>query len=69
MELLFIANKIKADQRVSNILLLVGNEGLKRYNSCTLTKEEKGSFDIIFGKFLEQLEPKENYLVNHLKLI
>ena len=52
MELYFIIDKIKADQRVSNILLQVGNEGLKRSNSWTLTEEEKGLLDIIFGKFL-----------------
>ena len=60
MELYLIVNKIKAKQQVSNILLKVGDEELKRYNSLTLTRKEKGSPDIIICKFLEQVEPKEN---------
>ena len=63
MELYFIVNKTKADQRINNILLQVGIEGLK------LTEEEKCSPDIIFGKFLDQLEPKEKHWVNRLKLM
>ena len=38
---------------------------MKRYNSWTLTEEEKSSPNIIFDKFLEL---KENNRLNHLKL-
>ena len=44
------------------------DDGLKKINSWTLTEEEKSSSDIIFGKFLEQIELKEKYWVNRLKL-
>lgn len=47
---------------MSNILLQVYDEGLKCYNSWTITEEEKHLPDLIFGKFLEQLEPKINGL-------
>ena len=32
-------------------------------------EEEKPSPKIIFNKFIEQLEPKENFRINRLKLI
>ena len=59
MELFFIVIKINADQWVNNIQLQVKNKRLKKYNFWMLTEEEKSLPDIIFGKFLEQQEPKE----------
>ena len=34
-----------------------------------LTEEEKRIPEIIFNKFIEQLEPKENFRINRLKLM
>jgi len=69
MEFYFILNKTKPELQVTNILMKVGDIGLKRYNSWTLTEEEKRSPEFIFNKFLQQLEPKDNIWVNRLKLI
>ena len=63
MELYFVVNKIKIEQ-VNYILLRVRNESLKRYNTWLLTEEEKRTPEIIFNKFIEQLEPKENFRIN-----
>lgn len=69
LELYFAINKIKTDQQVNYILLKTGNEGLKKFNTWKLTDEEKRSPDTIFNKFLEHLEPKENFRINRLKLM
>ena len=69
MELYFVVNKIKTEQQVNYILLRVGNEDFKKYNSWLLTEEEKRTPEIIFNKFIEQLEPKENFRINRLKLM
>ena len=42
---------------------------LKKYNTWLLTEEEKRTPEIIFNKFIEQLEPKENFRINRLKLM
>ena len=68
LELYFVVDKIKTEQ-VNYILLRVGNEGLKKYNMWLLTEEEKRTPEIIFNKFIEQLEPKENFRINRLKLM
>ena len=48
----------------------VRNEGKKKkYNTWLLTEEEKRTPEIIFNKFIEQLEPKENFRINRLKLM
>ena len=60
----FVVNKIKIEQQVNYILLRAGNEGLKKYNSWLLTVEEKRTPEIIINKFIEQLEPKENFRIN-----
>lgn len=69
LQLYFIINKIKTEQQVNFILLQSGNEGLKRFNTWSLTEEKKRSPEFIFNRFLEQLEPKENFRVNRLKLM
>ena len=51
-----------------HILVRVSDEGLKGYNSCMLTEEEKSSPYINFGRFQEQ-QLKEIYGVNRLKLM
>jgi hypothetical protein len=68
LELYFIVNKVKDDTKVAIFLLAVGEEGLKRYNSWTLTDAERKDCEIVCKKFLEQLEPTENYRISRLKL-
>ena len=60
---------MKIEQQVNYILLRVGNEGLKKYNTWLLTEEEKRTPEITFNMFIEQLKPKENFRINHLKLM
>ena len=64
LELYFVVNKIKIEQQVNYILLRVGNGGLKKYNTWLLMEEEKHTPEIIFNKFIEQLE---NFRINRLK--
>ena len=69
LELYFVVNRIKTEQQVNYILLRVGNESLKKYNTWLLKEEEKHTPEIIFNKFIEQLEPKENFRISCLKLM
>ena len=64
MKLYFTVNKIKADQEVSNVLLEVRLKKIQFLDA----HEEKDSPDIIFSRFLEQLEPKKNR-ENHQKFM
>ena len=63
MELYFVVNKMKIEQQVNYVLLRVG----KKYNTWLLTEKEKRSPEIIFNKFIEQLELKEYLRINRLK--
>jgi hypothetical protein len=69
LELYFKVKGIKNDDQVNHVLLQVGDEGLRRYNSWTLTDDERKSASTIFDKFAEQLEPSENYRVSRLRLM
>ena len=69
LELYFKVKAIEADDQVCYILLQVGGEGLRRYNSWTLTDDERKSATSIFQKFSDQLEPSENFRVSRLKLM
>ena len=68
LELYFVVNKMKIEQ-VNYIQLRVGNVGVKKYNRWLLTEEEKRSPEIIFNKLIEQIERKENFRINRLKLM
>lgn len=69
MELYFKAKRIEEGEQVVHILLQVGDEGLRRYNSWSLTEEERKDPTKIFAKFVEQLEPCENYRISRLRLM
>ena len=69
LELYFKVKKIKKEEQVSYILLQVGDEGLRRFNAWALSDEELKDPDIIFQRFVEQLEPPENFRVCRLKLM
>ena len=68
IELYFKAKRIEIADQVVHILLQVGDEGLRRYNSWTVSEEDKTDPKKIFAAFEEQLEPPENYRISRLKL-
>ncbi|PIK45946.1 hypothetical protein BSL78_17195 [Apostichopus japonicus] len=68
LELYFQIKKITGADQVPILLLAVGEEGLQRYNSWTLTVEESICASTLFGKFMAQLEPAENFRIARLKL-
>ena len=59
LELYFVVSKIKIEQQVNYILLRVGNEGSKKYNTWLLTEEEKRTPEIISNKFMNNLNLKK----------
>ena len=67
LRLFFKVKKTRAADQVFNILLQVGEEGLRRYNSWTLTEEEQADPAVIFRQFKDQLEPAENFRVSRLR--
>ena len=68
IELYFKAKRIAIEDQVVHILLQVGDEGLRRYNSWTMSEEDKIDPKKIFAAFEEQLEPPEHYRISHLRL-
>ena len=68
MELYFKVKKIEGDMQVPNLLLATGEEGLRRFNSWSLTEEQKKDATVVFKHFIEQLEPPENFRIARLKL-
>lgn len=70
IKLFFTARRITdPEHKVANILLQLGEEGLKRYNALTLTEQEQKEPDTILKKIREQLEPAENFRVSRLRLM
>ena len=57
-------DKVKA----TYILLWVGEEGRKIFNSFDLTDDEKAKPDAIFNKFTTYLEPKSNFRIARYQL-
>ena len=68
VELYFQIKNIEGENQIAYILRGVDDEGLKRYNSWTLTDAEKKKPEEIWKRFKEQLEPSENFRVARLKL-
>ena len=68
VELYFLLKKITGEKQIPYILWGVDDEGLKRYNSWTLTDDERKDPKEIWRQFKAQLEPVENFRVAHLKL-
>ena len=62
VELYFKAKRIEPEDQVVH-------EGLRRYNSWSLIEDERKDRGKIFEKFMEQLEPSENYQISRLKLM
>ena len=55
-------------ERVTYILLWVGQEGLRMYNTWELTEAEKQDVDVIWDKFQSLIEPKSNYRLSRFHL-
>ena len=53
----FSKTNVKKAKQVDHILLLSGEEGLKCFNSWTLTDTERNDPDHIWRKFDQQIEP------------
>ena len=68
LQLYFEVKEIKKELQVPTLLLSVGNEGLRRFNSWTLTEQQKKDIGYIYNLFLEQLEPAKNYRLSRLLL-
>ena len=68
LELYFVVKHTPDEEKVPTLLLSSGEEGLKRYNSWTLTNAQGQDVSTIFNKFTEQLEPAENFRICRLKL-
>ena len=64
IELYFKSKRIAIEDQVVHILLQVGDEGLRRYNSWTMSEEDKIVPKKISATFEEQLEPLENYRIS-----
>ena len=66
--LMFDVKDIKVEKQVSHILLMTGQEGLKRFNSWGLSDDNAKNPAIIWKKFEEQLDPPENFRIARLVL-
>ena len=67
-QLFFRVKNIASESQVDHILLLAGEEGLRRFNSWSLSDEDAQKPDIIWDKFTAQIEPASNYRVARLYL-
>ncbi|XP_048257540.1 uncharacterized protein K02A2.6-like [Haliotis rufescens] len=67
-KLYFSVKNIKNDKQVDHILLFTGDDGLKAFNSWTLTEEEAKDPQVIFKKFEAHLEPRSNFRVQRFYL-
>ena len=66
--LYFTVKDIKAEKQVNYILLNSGDEGLKIYNSWSLSAEEAQKPDVVWEKFTTHVEPKSNFRIARLQL-
>ena len=55
-------------ERVTYILLWVGQEGLRMYNTWDLTDVERQNINIIWTRFTAMIEPKSNFRLNRFHL-
>ena len=67
-EIFFTVRDIKPEKRVSHMLLYVGDEGLRIFNSWTLSDSDREKSDVLWAKFEEHLEPKVSFRVQRYYL-
>ena len=61
-KLYFSVKNIPTEKQVDHILLLAGEEGLRRYNAWTFENDsDRADPEIIWRKFEERLEPQVNF--------
>ena len=68
LQLYFTTKKIREAEHTTHILLQVGEEGLRRFNSWAMPKAQQTPAAIL-NRFREQLEPAENFRIAMLKLM
>ena len=62
--LFFPVKGITENKQVDHILLLLGKEGLRRYNSWSFGNDaDRRNPAVIWEKFLEQIEPRVNFRI------
>lgn len=66
--LYFAVKKIKAEDQVNHILLNAGEEGLKIFNSWSLSAAEEKNPEVIWEKFSTHVEPKTNFRIARFQL-
>ena len=70
IELYFKAKRIEPEDQVVHILLQVGDEGLRRYNSWSLTEDErKDSGKLKLMHFRQQQDENLDCFINRCKLL
>ena len=67
-EIFFTVRDIKPEKRASHMLLYVGDEGFRIFNSWTLSDSDREKPDVLWAKFEEHLEPKVNFRVQRYYL-
>ena len=61
-------NQKEEKVKATYILLWIGEEGRKIFNSFELSDEEKQKLDVIFDKFATYVEPKSNFRIARYQL-
>ena len=67
-QIYFTVKDIKKEMMVNHILLYAGDDGIKLYNSWTLTDTERNDPDVVWGKFQDHIEPKVNFRLQRFYL-
>ena len=68
LQLYFTVKKIPEAEQTAHILLQVGEEGLRRFNSWAMPEAQQTPAAIL-DRFREQLEPAENFPIARLKVM
>ena len=67
-QILFAVKEIKGENMVNYILMYIGDEGLRIYNSWTLSENDKADPNVVWKKFESHIEPKVNFRVQRFYL-
>ena len=67
-DMYFTIKNIKPDRQVDHILLFMGSQGLRMYNSWGLPQAEAKDPAKVWEKFETQIKPKQNFCVARLSL-
>ena len=67
-ELYFSVKEVKKEKQVDHILLFTGANGIRMFNSWGLSENEEKDSDVVWGKFISHIQPKENFRAARLYL-